>query len=410
MWSVCVLLVAVSHAVAHPNQDQPQEPRKPGWLLNQVFPNPTGDNGIEDLLIAAEMLDGNRAFREYEELWIDGQATLQHKRSTVTSCKAVLARIRTGLARESFRFRESVTFDTPLPGYGHLRRLAKLLSAEQEVHFADGREMQAIDSFRDGYRLGQLLDQQMLISGLVGVVCSGLSLAPLARRLDQLDYRECQYLRKVCEQLLEHPSGVPSMLMGELRCSLEFLQRSGERDWVSYLIEFGYGDLEEGWTEDSAALRAAVEEHPELLEQAARQAQEIVRRYYSELLAELQKPAWERTYPDPLKEDDGSWPWLLARALMPPWSTIADRFTADRARLQLLAVHAAVLEYRWWYGVTPADLSKLNLGETATDPFTGKPLIYKRLGDYRFKLYSAGPNKEDDDGDRDSDVVLVRDM
>ena len=106
----------------------------------------------------------------------------------------------------------------------------------------------------------------------------------------------------------------------------------------------------------------------------------------------------------------GRWASLILESLIPLWSIVNERFTEQRARLQLLVAHAAVLEYRWWFWVAAADLSKLDLGDIATDPFTGKPLIYKRLSDYRYKLYSAGPNKEDDDGDPSSDVMLLRDV
>ncbi|MEP0765687.1 MAG: hypothetical protein HRF45_03990 [Fimbriimonadia bacterium] len=391
-------------------QGEPVERREPGWLLNQVFPNPTGENGIEDFLVAAETLGANRGYQRLQQLDAEKRVTLQDKRRAIASCKAVLTRVRVGLARKNFLLRENVDWNTPLIELGHYRQLARLLYTEQEVHFADGRERQAIGSFQDGYRLGQVIEQKLLLAGLVGKACRALSVSPLARRLDQLDYEECKYLRKVCEELLEHQSDLADIITGEIVIAQDFLARAREDDFVD-LLQAAAPTLEDDADDpERDALYERMTKHPELFEQDARRVGTVLREFHRQLLAELEKPFWERSLPEPEQIDDSSWASAILEALIPSWSIAFEQFCAEHARLQLLAVHAAILEYRWMYGSTPEDLSRLNLGDLVTDPFTGKPLIYKRLDDYRYKLYSAGPNKEDDGGNSDSDVVLVQGM
>ena len=61
----------------------------------------------------------------------------------------------------------------------------------------------------------------------------------------------------------------------------------------------------------------------------------------------------------------------------------------EEARLRLLAIHAAILRYRWERDQVPASLADLNLGDLAIDPFTGQPLTYEPLG-RKYRLASAG--------------------
>jgi hypothetical protein len=66
------------------------------------------------------------------------------------------------------------------------------------------------------------------------------------------------------------------------------------------------------------------------------------------------------------------------------------QFTHYTAMAQLLACHAAIRRYRWEHDRLPRDIQTLQLGDTATDPFTGKLLEYEPSG-ANYRLASAGP-------------------
>jgi hypothetical protein len=79
--------------------------------------------------------------------------------------------------------------------------------------------------------------------------------------------------------------------------------------------------------------------------------------------------------------------------------------------LALRAGARTVLElarHRRVRGTLPADLAALarfSAAPAAVDPFTGRPMIYRR-SDRDFVLYSAGRDGTDDGGDRSRDVVI----
>jgi hypothetical protein len=66
----------------------------------------------------------------------------------------------------------------------------------------------------------------------------------------------------------------------------------------------------------------------------------------------------------------------------------------------MLGVHAAIRRYRWEYRRLPDSLEQLKLGAVAIDPFTGKPLAYRRVDDRSYTLSSIGPDLPDAQGVR----------
>lgn len=88
---------------------------------------------------------------------------------------------------------------------------------------------------------------------------------------------------------------------------------------------------------------------------------------------------------------------ILADDTMGPEGITTEfiRYYYKDARLRL--VHAALRleEYRKTHGRYPASLAANPL---FTDPFSGKPLVYKRAG-ASYVLYSVGPNLQDDGGE-----------
>jgi hypothetical protein len=74
-----------------------------------------------------------------------------------------------------------------------------------------------------------------------------------------------------------------------------------------------------------------------------------------------------------------------------------------RATVQAALVVIAAMRYRSDKGFYPENLQELlttgYLQELPMDPYSDKPLVYKKTGD-NFTLYSLGPNFEDDDGQR----------
>jgi hypothetical protein len=103
--------------------------------------------------------------------------------------------------------------------------------------------------------------------------------------------------------------------------------------------------------------------------------------------------------------------WLLPVFL--PSVTTANRKTeAARVQARLAQTALALAEYRAQHAGYPVSLAGLvpaNLPELPTDGFSGKPLIYLRVGD-GYTLYSVGANLKDDGGksEKPGDDLAVR--
>jgi len=65
---------------------------------------------------------------------------------------------------------------------------------------------------------------------------------------------------------------------------------------------------------------------------------------------------------------------------------IMDKWTQDLAQIQLLGVHAAIRRYLWECDRLPGSLEDLRLGALVTDLFTGKPLLYRAVGERAYEL------------------------
>lgn len=99
-------------------------------------------------------------------------------------------------------------------------------------------------------------------------------------------------------------------------------------------------------------------------------------------------------------EQRASWSHYLNTILLPVFSQAGVsvvKMTATRSTVRGLA---AVLEYRARHGRYPKSLAEAGFSEI--DPFSGKPMLYRVEGN-GCKVYSVGPDKEDNRGVRESE-------
>lgn len=89
--------------------------------------------------------------------------------------------------------------------------------------------------------------------------------------------------------------------------------------------------------------------------------------------------------------------WRLADAYFAGADHLPSWWLANQTRLRLLAIRAALLARFISGNGLPASLSALPV-ELRTDPYTGRDLMYVPRGG-EFRLYSVGPDKQDNGGD-----------
>src|SRR5713101_5224144 len=128
-----------------------------------------------------------------------------------------------GLAKPVISPRETVTSATVFPDLAGFRQMARLLDMCQYVALADGRVAGAIAALREGLRLGQVVQTDTLISGLVGIAIATIAIRPLGEHLEQLAARDCDLLYRVCLERLSQPPLLPQMMEMERRGGKTFL-------------------------------------------------------------------------------------------------------------------------------------------------------------------------------------------
>lgn len=388
--ALLLLLSALLGASAASAQTAPKPPAKASFF-RQVIPQPTGKNGYEELVLAAETFRNSRHYAAVQRM--EG-LTLETKRALLDDKQVAraLQLLRQGLQKPVFQPRQELTFATLLPELGPIRDLAKLLAIQQYVYLADGRTSEALGIARLGIRLGRAVQMDTLVAGLVGIAMSTLCIQPLSQHLDQLSARDCATLSQICLEWLNQPNPQMALLAAEqrwMRTSLAALRDQVKQgDVAGAAKQLGLSD------ETLKEYQAFIPKDPAQVDVLFNQAIQRFEEHLQKVVAELQKPAWERKLPGELKPEDAG--GYLASFLIPSYSLVNNRFTREQAQIQLLACHAAIRRYKWEHDRLPGSLEELRLGNLALDPYTGSPLRYQVKGQ-RYSLTAAGVEAQNSD-------------
>ena len=373
------LLTAVLLPTPLPAQTAPADP--PPSLFHQVVPQPTGKNGYELLVLAADAFKASKLYPKAQE----PGTSLAFKREVLADRLVVqaLKLLHDGLEMPIASPRQSLSVSTLLPELGAFRSLARLLGLQQYVFLADGRVAEALANARLGLRFSQGVQTDTLISGLVGVAIGTICIDPLARHLDQLSAGDCATLYQICQEWLAQPNPQIRILAtdwGSTKSGVEELKGKIKQEGVAAATR------ELGDPEDLQLALKGLPAAPEAVDALFVDVEKRMDDHFDRVLKELEKLPWERK---PLSLDESDLAGKLAGALTPAYDKVDERYTRAAARVRLLACHCVIHRYRWEYDRLPPNLDVLNLGELAIDPFTGQPLQYAVHGT-RYSLSSAG--------------------
>jgi hypothetical protein len=387
-------------------QQQPAKAQQDPSVFRQLFPEPTGQNGYEELVQAGDLVRNNEAGQAATATG----ATLDAKRRALADpdVKRALALVRRGLNKPIRSPRTEFTAGTLLPDFAPLRHLARLLAVEQYVALADGRTGDAISALRDGLRIAHAPKGDLIIGGLVGAVMDAIVLNRLARHLDQMSARDCDRLVALAREYLRTPDPTFVTLDNERRMALATLDLL--RRFPDHFPTYAGVEDEDETTEPDPLARdiEALAADPAALEQVVSRAEAQVNAFYAAQAAAYRLPPHQR--PDevplpqtPAPQSDPAQRLVaqLMDLLLPAVSGATTRFTQARIQVQLLGVHAAIRRFRWEHDRLPETLADLRLGNLGVDPYSGRPLVYERIGGNdtatTYTLASVGPTKRDDE-------------
>jgi hypothetical protein len=365
---------------------------QPPTVFQQLFPVPTRENGYEELVQAGEMAHGSARLA----VACQPGASLKTLRDALADplILQALRLLRSGIARPVLATRHNMDENTLFPELPLFRDLGRALKIEQYVLLADGRNAAALGSMRDGLKLAQVVQSNFALSGLVGLSIDSLAIESITLHLEAFSIPDCNHLLQLLEAWLAQPSPLARMLQGEREFDITIL-RNKRTDSAALLnllknmrISAQNPPSNPLEVEHLTTLVQSVEANPQTVTFAVDQAATMVDNVYEEVFHTLREPTW--TWKDPQRPDQTSFAGQLASSVILPIGSIMEKYVIDRAKVQLLAVCAAIHRFQWEYNRLPTSLEELRIGDLAIDPFTGKSMRYMRKAADSYELSSAG--------------------
>lgn len=389
--TIC-LLTAALFVVGLPPLSAQETAEKPPSLLRQLFPEPTGANGYEEIAMACDLL------RESKPLQAAGKkATLPDKRRALSDpdCARALLLLRQGLAKPRQPGRVQ---NAGLGAIVPLTALTHLLTVEQYVLMADGRTGAALDSLHDGLRLGYLAKAEgMFGSGLMGedgFLLDYILLMAFAKHLSQLSARDCDRLIQMVNDYLASPDTTLILLERTRLRRMEQVAELRQDPQIPLLSAWLTGfEGGRGVSPETTALRKdleALKEDPAAREALAAEMTQHINGYFDAEEARLRSTP--RT-PAPSLPPMATRAGRFAHMLLTNQSRTLDMLSGYRVQVQLLGVHAALRRFHWEHNRLPTTLAEMNMKKLTVDPFTGKEFGYTQTGMLAYELSSGAPMK-----------------
>ncbi len=332
--------------------------------------------------------EGMDAFHSYTP------AQIAAVRQTLAARRDVLALVHQAADKPRCVFTRdwSLGADMPFPEYQWMREAARLIETESYLMARDGHYKEAVANQARGFRIAEhAASDPSLISYLVGIACQTLALRGMQSVLALAGLSaviEADVQQATITQYT--PLSLRRALAGETGCYSASIQRmhQGEKNGVSAAFAAGHFP-----SENSERIHLSPAETRNLHDLIDAWQADYLARMRPLVVASRQPPSVRRAaYALLDKQTTNENPasdsviHLLSDILMPVFSKLDQNDTRTRARVSVTLAAAAVLAQKAKTGAFPN-----HLPPQFTDPFTNKPLLYKREAAGGFVVYSAGP-------------------
>ncbi|MFN3648682.1 MAG: hypothetical protein ACK47B_03795 [Armatimonadota bacterium] len=381
-------------------------------LLRALIPKPTGKNGYEDFLLAADRVETTKFWRrDVYPIPLSDCRTILEK----PAAREALMLLQRGL-------RKPITVPPPQPdssayydSFGSFRQLMRLLGVKLRLAMAEGRAGEGLDMVLLGLRFSRAIDDGTFQGTITSAGLRTIITTVFVEHLEQLSAGDCERLYRESAPFLAGDSLAPKLLrrewqeaqesLGELRQAIRRRGAAAVRDFAEEHLSFEARDVEPDPDDPGApeqpeepegvlfwrALLQRYGKSPAGMLRFADDLEARLRERSQELIAEVAEP-WRQGVPSLDRE----------AAVEDPAGTIVEKMLgmADHLSSQvvewevqhhLFLIHLALLRYRWEHDRVPDTLAELALGDLTFDPFTGLELKYEPVGTRGFQLYSAGP-------------------
>jgi hypothetical protein len=349
-------------------------------LFQQVIKKPSGNNGYEEYVQAADIALASRLQELQQALAApEAKGTLfERQKAVANQCAKILALVKQGNEKPLF-YPGEMTLSTSFPEIGPLRHAGLALITKAQVDFAEGRVVQAVDTLLAALIYGERISfVGPLIFDLIGRVITLSAMRSLNENMAMVSLPSAWEIQRVSEKLLENGNPWAVSMKAELEI---IVPEVAARLKDPKLFEELDADDTLG-----AELNGLSQQR---LSAISREVEFSLTRHYTELLriTELPESQWivtaNQTLPKARPQDE-----VAAKVFdaVLPTNDMGLRYEiVRRTHLRLLRVVGAVVEYRWTNGSHPASLDH----SVALDPLTGGKFHYERTPG-SFALYSDG--------------------
>jgi hypothetical protein len=279
-----------------------------------------------------------------------------------------------------------------LPHCSAMREVAQLMRYDAMLRAEQGDADGALESCRAMANAGRSIGEEpFFICSLVRMAIRSVVNVSLERTLAQA--RPTEPALASMQRLLEDDETAPLLLHGA----------RGERALMHHLFEAAKsGKISHGEVKAMLASMGLPDNELIVLFFFGTSARNelAVLRYETEIVEAAKLPPHLQSERMSQIEATSKQQPMIARMFIPAAGRVTEAFHRTLAELRSDIVALSVERYRLAHGVWPASLDDVvpkYLREIPLDPFNGRPLNYRRLGD-GVVIYSVGPDHEDNDG------------
>ncbi len=380
-------------------------------LLDQLGVKPTGRNGYEELVQAADVLirgryrilrdvdraltEGAEPYREADTAWavaqFEGMNSLQRKRWLTDRFRNATDLVRQAVKKPITDPRIEVSVATLFPELSGFRLLAHHLANVAHVERSYGRDVTAVDTWMMGIHCMDRIQRSTMISFLVGRVGQTILWNGLAKALPNLSHSAAERLEASAKELSIQPSPFYEMLSGEFRWMAAYhkeLKKGVSDDDLNAL----FGDEDDTFKkllkELGPAERAKL---PSVFKRKLDHAANVYAKWAAGgPKAWINPPEME---PQPGGDALDQVTEEMISLSLPMMERPALLAAVGVVQVRLLHVGSAVVRYRWEHGRLPAKLADVLDEESVRCPLTDEPFVLTRLDARNFTLKSLGVPK-----------------
>lgn len=363
---------------------------------------------ILDLIVSKKYEDANSEQKQLVEKWL-------------TDNKEILDLVVAGTQKPYYweSYKGESIYEVPLPNLSRFRTLAYSLRWRIRLSAEQGWYENAFDDIKNSYRFGRHIRKgdKLLIEQLVGIAIEALSVQTLRSILGeyQIDSSKLTQLQKDFEQMITDENFAISFKAEKL-CPYDWLQRcyteggpGGGHPYPSAfrkMAEINQGiNAKKTWFADycknlGTAISFLLGLSPGRTE-TLKSVNDLYDFFDSEfaLKTPVQVQAQKTEIDKRVKQLTGR--NFLLSLFVPAFEKIFQISYRLKLEVEATLTIIATLRYKQEKGQCPQNLDELKqagyIKEIPIDPFSNKPLVYKKTDD-NFILYSVGLNFKDDGG------------